>query len=392
MESSLNASSSSFCSRLEAELCQEAVNYCSAPGKQSPGADAEGASASARSAPRRLPCLKSNNSNEGGAEKLLEKWQQLNSNHRKSAEAVNQNARSFVHHFGLERVGFLTLTFPDQVKDIREAQRRFNCLATGVLNEQFQGWAKVVERHKSKALHHHVLVGVSSDIRTRKGGGGPVDFEAFQRRDYRTANEALRELWAFWRRTAPKYGFGRTELLPIKSTAEAVSKYVGKYIAKHIGQRDELDKGVRLVSYSKGVAKWGTNFAWCYDERTGRGAPGDLYRHKLGLLAEALGCTSADWAWNEALKRAEFRPFEQWFGEHWGFILGPIIESIRLPVYRSEKHLKADYPEWKGEGIDGGISQIVINGGVDHQATLRAAVVAALDLRLKRQQRERKSE
>ena len=39
--------------------------------------------------------------------------------------------------------------------------------------------------------------------------------------------------------------------MPIRSDANALGQYVGKYIGKHIGQREERDKGVRLVSYSK---------------------------------------------------------------------------------------------------------------------------------------------
>lgn len=43
--------------------------------------------------------------------------------------------------------------------------------------------------------------------------------------------------------------FGRAELLPVKSTAEGISKYVETYIAKHINVRLEKVKGARLVRY-----------------------------------------------------------------------------------------------------------------------------------------------
>jgi len=72
------------------------------------------------------------------------------------------------------------------------------------------------------------------------------DFTAIATRDYRSASAALKSEWEFWRETAPRYGFGRTELMPIKSTAEGISKYVGKYIAKHIDARIEKDKGAIL--------------------------------------------------------------------------------------------------------------------------------------------------
>jgi hypothetical protein len=77
---------------------------------------------------------------------------------------------------------------------------------------------------------------LDADIRTG------LDFAAVAMRDYRTAPAALKSEWAFWRETAPRYGFGRTELLPIKSTAEGFSKYVGKYIAKQAIHRLALSQ------------------------------------------------------------------------------------------------------------------------------------------------------
>ena len=46
--------------------------------------------------------------------------------------------------------------------------------------------------------------------------------------------------------------------MPIRSDGAAMGQYVGKYIGKHIGQRDEADKGARLVSYS-GDARMATS-------------------------------------------------------------------------------------------------------------------------------------
>ncbi len=47
-----------------------------------------------------------------------------------------------------------------------------------------------------------------------------ADFAAFNRQDYRSAHAALREEWAFWRVTCPKYRFARHEQMPVKSNAE----------------------------------------------------------------------------------------------------------------------------------------------------------------------------
>ena len=173
----------------------------------------------------------------------------------RTAWALRVNVQAFVECHGLECCGFLTLTPADLVLDPREWQRRMNSLATGVLRPRYQNAIRVLERQKSGRIHGHLLVALGVDIRTG------FDFDAIERKDYRSASPALRAEWAFWRRTSKLYGFGRTELLPVWSTAEAVGKYVGKYIGKHLEVRQERDRGVRLVSYiGERVAT--QRFAW----------------------------------------------------------------------------------------------------------------------------------
>lgn len=150
------------------------------------------------------------------------------------------------HRFGLERLGFLTLTFKDHVTDKREAQRRFHSLATHVLADRYdRRWLVVWERQASGRLHAHLLVVLPVDIRTG------CDFEAFARQDYRSAPVALRREWKFWRDTAPRYGFGRTELLPVKSNKASFAAYVGKYLGKDL--RASEDAGVRRYSVGAGL-------------------------------------------------------------------------------------------------------------------------------------------
>jgi hypothetical protein len=97
---------------------------------------------------------------------------------------------------------------------------------------------------------------MGSDVRSG------VDFGGFARGDYRPAGLELRGEWAFWRRTAPLYRFGRTELLPIRSTEEGIGRYVGKYFCKHYAVRKPEDKGARLVGYSQGWRMATTRFSW----------------------------------------------------------------------------------------------------------------------------------
>jgi len=197
-----------------------------------------------------LPCLNSNNST-GEYES-----NRLSTQHRKAAAALAWNVKAMCERHGIERVGFLTLTFADHVTDVKEASKRFNSLASHVLNGRYADWVRVIERQKSERIHYHLLVAMGEDIRTG------VDFAGLADRDYSTAGKALRGEWAFWRSTARKYRFGRTELLPIKSSDEAIGRYVGKYIAKHIEARKDEDKGARLVGYSKGARVAVTRFSW----------------------------------------------------------------------------------------------------------------------------------
>lgn len=173
--------------------------------------------------------------------------QNLTGPHKKTALALSWNVSGLCEKYGVERVGFLTLTFADHVVDAREASRRFNSLATNVLKARYLDYIRVLERQRSGRIHYHLLVVLPDDIKTG------FDFGGVAQGNYKSANNHLRREWAFWRKTAPLYRFGRTELMPVKGTADALGQYVGKYIGKHIGHREEADKGVRLVSYSRGA-------------------------------------------------------------------------------------------------------------------------------------------
>lgn len=83
--------------------------------------------------------------------------------------------------------------------------RRFHSLRTHVLNVRYKAFVKVIERTKKGRIHYHLLIALNDDIRTG------FDFKAVENFDYRSANFALRSEWAFWRKTAKKYGFGRSD-------------------------------------------------------------------------------------------------------------------------------------------------------------------------------------
>lgn len=259
--------------------------------------------ASARSAPRPLPCLYSNISNEDDDDPVYE----LTPYHRRMAFVLGLEVLDLVERFGLEHVGFLTLTFADHVLRMKEAQRRFNSLNAGVLAERYERCVVTWERHKSARLHSHLLVVTDEDIRTG------LDFAALEREDYRSANPALRAEWSFWRKTAPAYGFGRTELLPIKSNGDAIANYVGKYIGKQLINRKKHDKGSRLLrflGYGPGQRRAKMRFGW--------NSPGAAeWRRKLKAFAELHGFRSMEDIRNK-------------FGPRWPFILRVAIACTEI--------------------------------------------------------------
>lgn len=231
--------------------------------------------------PSPLPCLSSNNSIQGveliPSESLLKQGSTLlSTQQKKSATALSWNVQGLAEKYGIERLGFLTLTFADNVQDYKEAQRRFNSLASNALRHLYVDYIRVWERTKRGRIHYHLLVVCKDDIRTG------FDFAGIAQQDYSSANAAIRHQWAWWRKNAKQYGFGRTELLPIKSTAEGIARYVGKYISKNVQQREERDKGSRLVEYSRGARTASTRFNFVSEGS-------QQWRQKMAVFAAIVG-------------------------------------------------------------------------------------------------------
>ncbi len=220
-----------------------------------------------------LPCLRVNNSNDSHTTDQNKTFNPTPSWVRKSEFKVKCEVMALFEKFGLDRIGFLTLTFADDVQDHKEATKRLNSLITGVLRERYAQCIRVSERQQQGRWHFHLVVVCQQDI--RRG----VDFEAIKNRQYKDgANEALRAEWAFWRTTAKKYGFGRTELLPVKKTGEALAAYVAKYISKGFAYRQPQDKGMRLYSVIGGSRFCSSRFSFVSAKTT-------QWRRKVAMWA-----------------------------------------------------------------------------------------------------------
>jgi hypothetical protein len=181
---------------------------------------------------------------------------------KKQAEALVRNVGWLAESFGPDRIGFVTFTVGDfdmggkfrNLRDRKEAQRRFHSFLTNELCRRYQCGVVVTERHRNGGIHFHLSVVVAEDIR------GNIDFDAcfpgkdpfgqpVRKPDYRTANAALKREWAYLRKICGRYGFGRHQLQPMRQSGEALGCYLGKYLAKDWEHRLPEDRGARCIRY-----------------------------------------------------------------------------------------------------------------------------------------------
>ena len=206
----------------------------------------------------------------------------------KKCYALTKNIISYSKKYGIERLGFLTLTFKGNLTDEIEAQRRYkNLTRTWNREKPFEVLCRVMEFQKRGAIHYHLLVLMKSDIRTgfnweafKKSGecqkkGDRSGREKFTRQYAKSSREELRQSWSWLRHKCATHGFGRSELMPIEYP-DNIGAYLGKYLVKEGRQQNARkvheDNGVsldvkkrrtRMVTYSKREYRVAnTNFSW----------------------------------------------------------------------------------------------------------------------------------
>jgi hypothetical protein len=263
--------------------------------------------------------------------------------------------------YGLQRLAFVTLTFKDRVRNIREAQRRFHSLATNVLAKRYERVIASVERHASKVVHFHLVVVAPTDVRTGfdwtaylrccelwqvkrdcKEGRRPrsdwtvsmsAELKVVDSRYKESATPELRSQWAFWRKTCKPYHFGWWhEFVPVRSTAEGIGRYVGKYIAKHVEAREVADKGARLVrfiGFGRGQRRASCRFSWA-------NTAGWLWRRKLAAYCASVGASCTE----------ELRDI---FGPRWAYwlqgeIMAMHVEDVAPSLEAAEEARKLEEP------------------------------------------------
>lgn len=220
----------------------------------------------------------------------------------KSAFALKENVKALLNQYSLEQIGFLTLTFEDNISDIKEANALLNSLMSNFLREKLLSYILIRERQHRGAWHFHLLAVLPFDLKSK----GRFQKKAFGKGySFKTSNLELLNLWTDLREAMPRYGFGRHELLPIRKDSGSLSAYLSKYIGKHMASRKESDKGVRLISYAQGFKRAvATSFSWHSTFMT-------KLRKKVASIALNEGCHSPSQACKELGHTWGFRLFNQ---------------------------------------------------------------------------------
>jgi len=214
----------------------------------------------------------------------------------KKAQTLFLNVDAMIQKHGLDVVGFITLTFAENLCCRVEAQRRFNSLATHFLRVHLVEYIAAVERQGRGAIHYHLIAVFPRNIRSgfdfetakaaRKlqlaGQGACPECKRLLGISWASANDDLRLWWKALRVASGKYGFGRCETLPVMSNAEAVARYVGSYVGGEYVAREARDKGLRTLRYSLKHRVASVRWSWV------NGA-GQNWRRGCAVLGALLG-------------------------------------------------------------------------------------------------------
>lgn len=229
-----------------------------------------------------------------------------------------------VARHGYERCGLLTITFGENLTDWAEAERRFSSFEKNVLSLHCNDWAMVVQQQKRGAIHYHLVVGLTKDIRTGTDIATIKDrsLPRFVRYGKGVVNENLRQYWkdicfrargdGEWK--GGGYGIGRIELLPFIKSPAAVAGYLASYLKVEAYCPPEYRRK-KKVRFSRTITRWlRSNFqANTYGSY--------IWRKKLSLVAQDFGCSNLE-------------ELTGLFGPRWFYTLRECVRSCPLSIDR----------------------------------------------------------
>lgn len=302
-----------------------------------------------------------------GVEKLGQKElvpKLLTGSQAKTAYALRINCQRLCEENPLESIGFFTLTVGNatadgfkQVWDAAEASRRINNLNRRFLSDIFDRYIIATERHKSGAIHFHIL-GVLKGLPDIRTG---YDFDRVALGDYRSVSPALRRLWALCRERLPEYGFGRSELTPIKKTSSAIAGYISKYIEKNVCNRRPDDKRKKLVRYcgwEKSQMK-PNEFAWA-------GKKAAAWRFKTRETAGLLGIQEPEQAYEAFGPRWAFHLSRTWSALGDNLAMGLCATDFEKRILKQDMLKMREAKKWWENNNDWAQFSIVTRGDAEN--------------------------
>src|ERR1035437_1719500 len=213
------------------------------------------------------------------------------------------NVAAFVSHWGRNHCLFFTVTDEANLHPTQFARRWNSFLVRN--GGWIRSFIRVLEPQKQGRPHYHLLVAVPWDTRPdafdwaafdgaqaeRKTNGPTVLFRELRARYKASAAPELVALWARLRKVLPRYGLGRSELLPVRKGEAAIAAYVGKYLEGGLVIKKHSWKGCRRVEYDRRAkVDWiarSRGFAW--------DSPGAvLWRSRVGEVGAVLGGQDTD--------------------------------------------------------------------------------------------------
>ena len=245
------------------------------------------------SAPRpALPCLKKHNCTNSGSH-----WSQF---------IAEENIRLYIQKVGENNLGVLTLTTPSECLSAFAYQKMWHSWRTRVLKKLFPTGMWIRERQpRTGNWHSHSVVDVGWDIKT----GFP--FDQVGDRLYANVDPRLRKLWKTIRESAEKYGFGRTELLPLKSNGPFCARYLIKYLTKVRGSdKSEGEEKCRPFGIWGGIRFVMTPFSYTRSR---------ILRKRKAWLAAEMGIEC-------------YASFLVVFGSRWWHHLGAALSDVVMPI------------------------------------------------------------
>ena len=152
----------------------------------------------------------------------------LSDSFRKSQYLLGFTIDTLFLHRPVSHVLFVTVTSAKPLYSVKKGHDQLNKFFNK-LRKHGREYLWVLEPQESGRIHYHLLIPVDFDAHDG------TDLDAWRDHDVfpdvfreNSMNPALKVESDWWQATASRYGFGRVEVAPIYSNAEAIRKYMTK--------------------------------------------------------------------------------------------------------------------------------------------------------------------